>query len=130
MEHQATAKNIIQEKDLTTDQVHQVYQSMKNEYSNILQKLQELEQAKSEHMLVISSIEPLEGTRRCYRLVGGVLVERTVADVLPAVKANLDTIEILLKQLNMQLDQAEEEINKFAIRHKLVGTQETETGNQ
>lgn len=38
--------------------------------------------------VVIKNITPLEGSRRCFRLVGGVLVERTVSEVLPAVKEN------------------------------------------
>ena len=38
--------------------------------------------------LVAEAIKKVEGTRRCYRLVGGVLVERTASEVLPAVENN------------------------------------------
>jgi hypothetical protein len=42
--------------------------------------------------LVIESISPLEGDRKCFRMVGGVLVERTVKDVLPALQTNFDGV--------------------------------------
>lgn len=34
--------------------------------------------------MVIKQLEPMEKTRKCYRLIGDVLVERTVAETLPA----------------------------------------------
>ncbi len=48
--------------------------------------------------LVIDAVSGLDGSRRCYRLVGGVLVERTVGEVLPAVKKNLEGVLCLLRQ--------------------------------
>jgi prefoldin subunit 2 len=33
---------------------------------------------------VIKQLEPMDKTRKCYRLIGDVLVERTVAETLPA----------------------------------------------
>lgn len=38
----------------------------------------------SEHDLVIKQLEPMDKTRKCHRLIGDVLVERTVAETLPA----------------------------------------------
>lgn len=38
--------------------------------------------------LVIDTIEPLDPKRKCCRMIGGILVERTVGDVLPVIKAN------------------------------------------
>lgn len=49
--------------------------------------------------MVVDTLTPLEVTRRAYRLVGGVLVERTVGEVLPTVKANQEGIKQLLVQL-------------------------------
>jgi prefoldin subunit 2 len=44
---------------------------------------------------VIKQLEKLEGDRKCFRLVGGVLVERTVKDVLPALTANRDGVRLV-----------------------------------
>ncbi|KAG5461877.1 MAG: hypothetical protein BJ554DRAFT_5865 [Olpidium bornovanus] len=38
--------------------------------------------------LVIDTMVPLNPDRKCFRLVGGVLVERTIKEVLPALEAN------------------------------------------
>jgi prefoldin subunit 2 len=37
----------------------------------------------------------LEPKRKCFRLVGGVLVERTIEEVLPAVTKNYEGVTIL-----------------------------------
>lgn len=42
--------------------------------------------------LVIDSISPLEPDRKCFRMVGGVLVERTVKEVLPALQTNYNGV--------------------------------------
>ena len=49
--------------------------------------------------MVVDTLEPMDAARRAYRLVGGVLVERTVGEVLPTVKANQEGIKQLLQQL-------------------------------
>lgn len=41
-----------------------------------------------EHKLVIESLSKLETERKAFRLIGGVLVERTVGEVLPDVTKN------------------------------------------
>ena len=41
---------------------------------------------------VIRALQPLDKDRRCFRLIGGVLVERKVSEVLPAVQANHDNV--------------------------------------
>jgi hypothetical protein len=44
------------------------------------------------HSLVLSTLTPLlttEPTRKCFRLIGGVLVERTVSEVEPDLRGNL-----------------------------------------
>lgn len=38
----------------------------------------------AEHDLVLKQLEPMDKSRRCYRMIGDVLVERTVAETLPA----------------------------------------------
>lgn len=43
--------------------------------------------------VVIEALKPLEGDRQCHRLINGVLVERTVAQVLPALTNNLEKVK-------------------------------------
>lgn len=44
------------------------------------------------HSLVIDTLREVDQGRKCYRMVGGVLVERTVKEVLPALENNKDQV--------------------------------------
>ena len=44
------------------------------------------------YRLVIETLEEVEASRKCFRMVGGVLVERTVAEVLPALQKNVESV--------------------------------------
>lgn len=44
-------------------------------------------------------MKPLEGNRTCHRLVNGVLVERTVSQVLPALTTNYEHVQTYLKKI-------------------------------
>jgi prefoldin subunit 2 len=41
---------------------------------------------------VAETIRPLESSRKCFQLIGGVLAERTVGEVLPLVETNRDSV--------------------------------------
>jgi prefoldin subunit 2 len=59
------------------DQVLGVYRQLQSECQQIVGKIQELNMEKEEHKLVLDTMNKLDSGRRAYRLVGGVLVERT-----------------------------------------------------
>lgn len=42
--------------------------------------------------LVIDTLKEVDEARKCYRMVGGVLVERTVKEVLPALESNKEQV--------------------------------------
>jgi len=42
--------------------------------------------------LVIDTLKPLDPQRKCFRLVGGILVERTVTEVLPTLEKNHESV--------------------------------------
>lgn len=44
--------------------------------------------------LVIDTLKDVDPSRKCFRLVGGVLVERTVKEVLPALEANKEQVMV------------------------------------
>ena len=43
--------------------------------------------------LVIDTLKEVDPSRKCFRLVGGVLVERTVKEVLPALETNKEQVK-------------------------------------
>jgi prefoldin subunit 2 len=66
--------------------------------------------------LVLSTLQPLVGThpkRICYRLIGGILVERTVTDVVPALETNYSGIKEVLDSLVRSYKSKEEEFGGF-----------------
>ncbi|KAG0467028.1 hypothetical protein HPP92_018608 [Vanilla planifolia] len=74
-----------------------MYAAMRSELNQFYSKITELEMEVSEHNLVIEAIQPLDPSRRCYRMIGAVLVERTVREVLPAVHRNKDGLKRVRK---------------------------------
>ena len=57
------------------------YRDLMAECQQLMTKVADLESDRNEHILVEDTLKPLDGGRRAYRLVGDVLVERTVAEV-------------------------------------------------
>lgn len=47
---------------------------------------------KDEHKLVIDQLSTLEPERKAFRLIGGILVEKTVGEALPAVQQNFEGV--------------------------------------
>ncbi|CAO3687089.1 unnamed protein product [Rhizopus microsporus] len=83
----------------------------------LAQKIGELESEVEEHKLVIDSISPLEPDRKCFRMVGGVLVERTVKEVLPALETNYNGV--LIESLLQSYKRKEEEFVEFQKKYNI-----------
>ncbi|OJJ04131.1 hypothetical protein ASPSYDRAFT_149154 [Aspergillus sydowii CBS 593.65] len=75
------------------------YTTYKNTLQQLAQKIGDIETEAEEHKLVIDTLEPLPQDRTCFRMVNGVLVERTVSDVLPTLKTNSDGLKQVLEEL-------------------------------
>ncbi|KAA0199414.1 hypothetical protein HAZT_HAZT010529 [Hyalella azteca] len=68
-------------------------------------------------MVVLETLSEVSGDRRCFRMVGGVLVERTVAEVIPALSNNRDQLTKLLENMNELLVKKGKEINEYREKH-------------
>jgi len=44
---------------------------------------------------VIETIKDVDGDRKCFRMIGGVLVERSVKEVLPALRKNREQVSVV-----------------------------------
>ena len=70
-----------------------------------------VEDQKKEHLLVLSQIESLEDTRRCFRTIGGVLVERNVKETKFALRKQIDEeITPKINELKSKMKEVEEEL--------------------
>ncbi|KAK6918226.1 Prefoldin beta-like [Dillenia turbinata] len=96
-----------------------MYASLRSEINQIYSKITELEMEVSEHSLVIGAIQPLDPSRRCYRMIGGVLLERTIKEVLPTVHRNKEGLEEVISRLNKALEKKKKEVAKFEAKYKI-----------
>ncbi|KAM7278454.1 hypothetical protein ACFE04_005588 [Oxalis oulophora] len=99
--------------------VANMYAAMRSDLQQIYSKITELEMEVSEHSLVINAIQPLDPSRRCYRMIGGVLVERTIKDVLPAVQRHKAGIEEVVARFTEALERKKKELNDFEAKYKI-----------
>lgn len=89
-------------------------------------KISELSLEKDEHRLVEGTLQKLDGSRKAYRLVGGILVERTVGEVLPIVSQNLSGITQIIETLQSNLKKKDMETKAFKDKHQIMTQQERE----
>lgn len=70
----------------------------------------------------MDTLRPLltsEPDRVCYRLIGGVLVERTVKDVYPALETNHGGIKEVLDGLRRSAQGKEKEFDEFRKEYRI-----------
>ncbi|KAF1809633.1 Prefoldin beta-like protein [Eremomyces bilateralis CBS 781.70] len=89
------------------------YSNYKNTLQTIAQKIGDIEQETEEHKLVLETLTPLDDDRKCFRLINGVLVQRTVKDVVPALTTNADGLSKVLEDLVGQYKTKEAEMEKW-----------------
>ena len=70
--------------------------------------------------LVLETLTPLPGDRKCFRMINGVLVERTVSEVLPALQTNAEGLKKVLEDLVKQYRTKQEDMDKWKVRMPLV----------
>ncbi|KAJ1080825.1 hypothetical protein NDU88_001014 [Pleurodeles waltl] len=104
---------------MTAEQVVAGFNRLRQEQRGMASKAAELEMELNEHSLVIDTLKEVDPSRKCYRMVGGVLVERTVKEVLPALESNKDQINKIIESLNVQLQTKGKELNEFREKHNI-----------
>ena len=100
-------------------EVINTFQTLRQEASQLFSKINELENEKAEHALVIDAIKDLDPKRKCFRLIGGVLVERTVEEVLPAVQKNRDGLSAVIEKLTQQRDDKVDRVEYLQKKYKI-----------
>ncbi|XP_038852056.1 prefoldin subunit 2-like [Salvelinus fontinalis] len=114
----------------SAEQVVAAFQRMRSEQRSMASKAAELEMEINEHSLVLETLKDVDPTRKCFRLVGGVLVERTVKEVLPALESNKEQISKIVESLNTQMQSKGRELTEYREKYniRLVGEGEEGQG--
>ncbi|KAF2146470.1 uncharacterized protein K452DRAFT_282638 [Aplosporella prunicola CBS 121167] len=100
------------------------YSTYKNILQQLAQKIGDVEQETEEHKLVLETLEPLSEDRKCFRMINGVLVERTVKDVVPALKTNSEGLKKVLDDLLKQYKAKQEEMEKWKKKNNIQVVQQ------
>lgn len=66
--------------------------------------------------LVLETLGPLPKDRKCFRMINGVLVERTVKDVIPALETNADGLKKVLDDLVKSYKLKQDELETWKVR--------------
>ncbi|CAG9787579.1 unnamed protein product [Diatraea saccharalis] len=106
-------------KTKSSEEIFAGFQTLRSEQRQLANKISELEMDLNEHKIVIDTLKGVDGSRKCFRMVGGVLVERTVADVLPELEMNKERLPKALQALHEQLSRKGQEINEYIERHDI-----------
>ncbi|TRY78933.1 hypothetical protein TCAL_01725 [Tigriopus californicus] len=95
------------------------FNKMRNEQRTLASKLSELQMDLNEHKLVLETLDKVSADRRCFRLIGGVLVERNVGQVAPALLNNKDKMSKLVETLEKQLTEKGKSINDYMAQNNI-----------
>ncbi|KAJ8922015.1 hypothetical protein NQ315_008654 [Exocentrus adspersus] len=95
------------------------FQTLRAEQRALSGKLSEFELDLNEHRMVIETLKNVNEDRKCFRLVGGVLTERKVKDVLPVLITNQERLKEFIEKLNEQIAKKGQEINEYREKHNI-----------
>ena len=96
----------------------QQFNKLRQEQRMFAQKISELKMEESDHKLVIEALKDVnDPKRKCYQLVGGVLIQRTVEEVQPNLESNSSKISSLITSLDKNLDAKSKELVEFKEKH-------------
>ncbi|KAK6417183.1 Cochaperone prefoldin complex subunit [Elasticomyces elasticus] len=100
------------------------YSNYKETLQAIAQKIGDVEQEAEEHKLVLETLTPLPESRKCFRMINDVLVERTVGDVLPALRTNADGLKKVLEDLVKQYRTKQDDMEKWKKKNNIQFVQQ------
>ena len=111
-------------KSLTNEQILAGFNQLRQAQRSINNKIIELENDLNEHVLVIDALKSVDQDRKCFRSIGGVLVERNVKEILPSVIENKEMIAKTIEALKSKVVEKGQEINDYMDKHNIKIRQE------
>ena len=107
------------------------FQSLRDEQTQMVQKTQDLEMDLKEHDLVLSTLSTItDKQRRCYRMIGGVLIEHTVGEVVPALETNRAQINNVIESFKQKTEEKAKDLAAYKQKHDIHFSYERPTQQQ
>uniref|UniRef100_A0A0M3IA32 Prefoldin subunit 2 n=1 Tax=Ascaris lumbricoides TaxID=6252 RepID=A0A0M3IA32_ASCLU len=95
------------------------FQKLREQQQDIAAEITKVDDESREHRRVIDMLKKLPDNKKCYRLIGGTLVEYEVKDVLPTLSDNVKNLEVVMTKLNEQLVAKGKEVNDYKEKHNI-----------
>ncbi|CAF0800001.1 unnamed protein product [Rotaria sordida] len=107
------------------------FQTLRDEQTQLVQKTQDLEMDLKEHDLVLSTLSTItDKQRRCYRMIGGVLIEHTVGEVVPALQGNREQINNVIESFKQKTEEKAKELTGYKQKYDIHFSYERPTQQQ
>ena len=98
-------------------EVQQHYNKIKGEYTEIFKRYIELEEERRENNLVLANLEPLKGERKCWKVMGGVLVEHSIDETKKSLQETVVMLESTLKALDGEMSKRQKEVLEMELKY-------------
>lgn len=99
------------------------FQAKYNDFKQTLEELQskliELGHDKDEHDVVLTTLNEASPTRKCYRMVGGALVESDVESTIPILSLKQTKLTQTISELRTELSRVAVEFEKWKKDNKI-----------
>ncbi|CAL8077037.1 unnamed protein product [Calicophoron daubneyi] len=106
-------------KHMTEEEIVEGFNRLRYEQRSIASKINDLEMDQREHNMVIKVLQGVDPNRKCMRMIGSVLIERQVKDILPALVTNVEKMAECIKSLTKQFEEKGLELQRYKSEHKI-----------
>ena len=102
-----------EKKEPTINDIVIKFRQLQNEHNVLLERYLEICEDKREYELVTEAIKPLQQDRKCWRMVGGILIEKTVKLVQPELASQLENMMKVITSLEEAITRKSLELKSF-----------------
>ncbi|CAG9538647.1 unnamed protein product [Cercopithifilaria johnstoni] len=94
-------------------------QQLREQQKNIVMELTRVEDDKREHERVLQVLRKMEGSRKCFRMIGTTLVQHEIRTVLPILESTLGNLDALVNSMKDNLIEKGKELQEYTEKHKI-----------
>ena len=113
----------------TEEAIVGAYKQLVEERSTLANATLDRQAEVEQHDLVIKTLKPMDADRKCFQLVGDVLVEGSVKVVLPNLEKTRDQLLAAAKNIEKQFEAKNQEILAFEDKYKIRMKNSSDNGD-
>ena len=69
--------------------------------------------------MVLTNVEPLSADRKCWKVIGGILVEQTLPETIEGLKQTVTMLEQTLKALDEEMGKRQKQVVELEMKYNL-----------